>query len=82
MRGTSVRQSVTGIVVNAHPNVARTEYDALKAILHNCAHHGPESQRRGRGEFRDHLAGRIAWVSALNASRGEKLRDAFERISW
>ncbi|WP_422390609.1 reverse transcriptase family protein [Arthrobacter sp. N1] len=82
VRGSSVRQSVTGIVVNAHPNVARTEYDTLKAILHNCALHGPESQRRGRAEFSDHLAGRIARVSALNASRGEKLRDAFERISW
>lgn len=73
---------MTGIVVNAHPNVARTEYDTLKAILHNCALHGPESQRRGRAEFSDHLAGRIARVSALNASRGEKPRDAFERISW
>ncbi|MFC3300360.1 RNA-directed DNA polymerase [Arthrobacter agilis] len=82
VRGSSVRQSVTGIVVNARPNVARTEYEVLKAILHNCTLHGPESQSRGQGDFRSHLAGRIAWVSSLNALRGKKLRDAFERISW
>lgn len=82
VRGASVRQSVTGVVVNAHPNVARTEYDALKALLHNCVVHGPESQRRGRRDLRAHLAGRIAWVSALNPERGRKLRQAFDRITW
>ncbi|MDQ0736050.1 reverse transcriptase family protein [Arthrobacter agilis] len=82
VRGSGVRQTVTGVVVNAHPNVTRTEYEALKAILHNCTLHGPASQARGRSGFRAHLEGRIAWVSSLNASRGQKLRDAFERISW
>ncbi|WP_181033648.1 reverse transcriptase domain-containing protein [Arthrobacter sp. SX1312] len=80
--GASVRQTVTGVVVNAHTNVARTDYDALKAILHNCRVHGPESQRRGQADFRAHLAGRIAWVESLNPQRGRRLRDAFERISW
>ena len=28
------RQRVTGIVVNAHPNIPRAEYDRLKAIIH------------------------------------------------
>ncbi len=27
------RQRVTGIVVNAHPNISRAEYDRLKAII-------------------------------------------------
>jgi len=62
VRGAAVRQSVTGVVVNAHPNVARTQYDALKATLHNCVLHGPESQRHGQPDFRSHLGGRIAWV--------------------
>lgn len=82
VRGAAVRQTVTGVVVNAHPNVARTEYDALKAILHNCRAHGVESQRRGHPAFREHLAGRISWVSSLNPPRGQKLRDAFGRIEW
>jgi RNA-directed DNA polymerase len=82
VRGAAVRQSVTGVVVNTHTNTPRPEYDALKAVLHNCVLHGPESQRRGQADFRAHLAGRIAWVSSLNASRGQKLQDAFERIRW
>ncbi|MBG6224468.1 hypothetical protein IWX63_001027 [Arthrobacter sp. CAN_A2] len=80
--GASVRQTVTGVVVNARTNVARTDYDALKAILHNCRVHGPESQRRGQADFRAHLAGRIARVESLNPQRGRRLRDAFERIRW
>jgi hypothetical protein len=36
------RQRVCGIVTNDHLNVARAEYDALKAILHNSAIHGPQ----------------------------------------
>ncbi|PPB49134.1 RNA-directed DNA polymerase [Arthrobacter pityocampae] len=82
VRGAAVRQTVTGVVVNARTNVARTDYDALKAILHNCRVHGPESQRRGQADFRAHLAGRISWVESLNPQRGRRLRDAFERISW
>ena len=32
--GRGSRQRVTGIVVNAHPNIPRAEYDRLKAIIH------------------------------------------------
>jgi hypothetical protein len=38
------RQRVAGVVLNAHPNVARHDYDRLKAILHNHVRQGP----RGR----------------------------------
>jgi hypothetical protein len=31
-----VRQQLCGIVLNAHPNIQREEFDQLKAILHNC----------------------------------------------
>lgn len=82
VRGAAVRQSVTGVVVNAHPNVARTQYDALKATLHNCVLHGPESQRHGQPDFRSHLGGRIAWVESINPPRGRKLREAFDRVEW
>jgi hypothetical protein len=79
----SARQTVTGIVVNAHCNVRRTEFDALKATLFNCARHGPDSQNRaGVPDFRRHLDGRIAWVEQVNPPRGAKLRALFERIVW
>ncbi len=77
------RQRVCGIVVNAHPNVAREEYDRLKAILHNAAVRGPSAENRaGVSDFRAHLLGRIAWVESLNPARGAKLRARFAQIDW
>ena len=79
----STRQRVTGIVVNAHCNVGRAEFDALKAVLHNCARLGPAGQNRaGVGDFRRHLDGRVCWVEQVNPRRGAKLRGMFERIGW
>jgi RNA-directed DNA polymerase len=77
------RQAVCGIVVNVRPNVLRSEYDELKAILHNAAAHGPAGQNRvGIADFEAHLRGRISWVASLNPARGEKLRRRFTEISW
>ena len=77
------RQSVCGVVVNVHPNVTRGEYDQLKAILHNAARHGPESQNRAAvSDFEAHVRGRIAWVASLNPDRGDKLRRRFTAIEW
>jgi hypothetical protein len=77
------RQRVTGVVVNARTNVAREDYDLLKAILHNAARHGPESQNRaGVADFRAHLLGRIAWVASLHPERGARLRAGFDAIAW
>jgi len=77
------RQSVCGIVVNVRPNVLRSEYDELRAILHNAASHGPAGQNRaGIADFEAHLRGRISWVASLNPARGEKLRRRFAEISW
>ncbi len=77
------RQRVCGIVVNERLNVARAEYDTLKAILHNAIRHGPASQNRANvPDFHAHLLGRIAWVQSLNPQRGERLRRSFAQISW
>ncbi|MBL8848560.1 MAG: RNA-directed DNA polymerase [Planctomycetaceae bacterium] len=77
------RQSITGVVVNSKPNIRREEFDRLKAILHNCLKYGPSTQNRDRHpRFADHLRGRVAFVSQLNADRGEKLREMYDRIDW
>jgi RNA-directed DNA polymerase len=77
------RQTVCGLVVNEHPNIARDEYDTLKAILHNAAHHGPESQNRATvPDFRAHLLGRIAWIESVHPGRGAKLRNRYAKITW
>ena len=81
--GRAARQTVTGVVVNVRPNVPRSEFDRLKAILTNCVRHGPGAQNRQRvPDFRAHLAGRISHVAALNPVRGRKLWTLFDRIAW
>jgi RNA-directed DNA polymerase len=78
-----VRQRVTSIVVNDHPNIERREVDRLKAILTNCVRLGPQTQNReGVGDFRAHLAGRVAWVSMVTPARGAKLAALFRQIDW
>jgi RNA-directed DNA polymerase len=77
------RQHLGGVVVNVRPNVVRAEYDELKAILTNCARHGPASQNRtGASDFRAHLIGRIAHVVSLNPGRLAKLCDLIARVKW
>ena len=77
------RQVACGVVVNNHPNVACSEYDELRAILHNAARSGQSGQNRGDvADFRAHLLGRIAWVESLNPARGAKLRARFARVEW
>jgi RNA-directed DNA polymerase len=76
-------QRVMGLCVNSHLNVPRKRYDELKAILHNCRRHGPETENRaGLPCFRAHLEGRITWVETVNPRRGAKLRKVFEDINW
>lgn len=70
------RQRVTGIVVNERTNVARDEYDRLKAALHRIARDGPGDMSAAE------LSGRIGWVEQLNPARGAKLRERFDRVSW
>ena len=77
------RQTVTGVVVNERINVSRQEFDRLKATLHNCVQHGPQSQNQDDHEnFASHLRGRIAHVMQLNANRGAKLMSLYEKIRW
>lgn len=77
------RQQVTGIVVNRTPNLPRQQYDRLKAMLHNCARHGPATQTdSGIGVLRDHLAGHIAHLSAIHPVRGLRLKRLFDQVQW
>lgn len=68
----SARQVVTGVVVNAHLNVSRKEFDRLKAIIHACAR--SEDTRLEDVHFQRHLIGRLDWVTRVNPPRGVKLK--------
>lgn len=77
------RQRVCGMVVNVAPNLARDEFDRLRAVLHEAATHGPErANRTGVPNFRAHLTGRVAWAASLNPARGARLRTQFAAIDW
>jgi RNA-directed DNA polymerase len=77
------QQRLCGLVVNARPNVARRDYDALRATLHNAARLGPDSQnRQGHPDFRAHLSGRVDWIAHVHPQRGLRLRALFDRITW
>jgi RNA-directed DNA polymerase len=77
------RQTVAGLVVNRRPNVARAEYDRLRAVLHDAARSGPEAANRaGHPDLRAHLLGRISWVVAANLARARKLERAFAAVEW
>jgi RNA-directed DNA polymerase len=77
------QQVVAGVVVNAHTNMPRRDFDRLKAILTNCMRHGPASQNRDKhADFAAHLRGRVAHAVQLNPSRGNKLRELYDAIDW
>lgn len=77
------RQAAAGLILNARPNVPRKEYDHLKAILFNCAKHGPAEQNRANvPDFRAHLLGRIAHVNQIHPQHGAKLQTLFRNIAW
>ena len=78
-----VSQRAAGLVLNERINIPRPDFDRLKAILHNCAKHGPASQNRtAQPDFRAHLVGRLAHVEMIAPDRARKLRADFERIVW
>ncbi|WP_284163744.1 reverse transcriptase family protein [Frigidibacter sp. SD6-1] len=73
------RQTVTGIVVNRHLNLARPVYDEVKAILHRLS--DPADPRRRDPAFLAHLDGRISWAEQVNPARARSLRDRFDALA-
>jgi RNA-directed DNA polymerase len=74
-------QVVTGVVVNEKPSISREELRRLRAILHRAKSEGLEAQNReGRENFREWLAGKIAFVSMVRPDVGAKLKVALDSI--
>lgn len=63
------RQVLGGLVVNARPRVARREVDLLRAVLTNCARHGPSTQNRDEHPAfeRTCAGGCRGWLSTTRA---------------
>jgi hypothetical protein len=79
----AIRQRIAGVVVNQRLNIRRADFDRLKAILTNCARHGPASQNRQKHpSFAAHLRGRVEWLAVIHPGKGERLRKIYEQIDW
>jgi hypothetical protein len=69
--------------LNEKLSAPRVEVERLRAILHNCRRHGPETQNRdGHADFRAHIRGRVAWIHTLDPAKGLQLRAMFDDIQW
>lgn len=79
----SVRQHLAGLVTNQRMNIRRKDFDRLRAMLTNCARHGPQSQNReGLPHFRAHLEGKVGFVESVNPEKGKRLHEIFQQIRW
>ncbi|MGE3819477.1 MAG: reverse transcriptase family protein, partial [Isosphaeraceae bacterium] len=76
----SGRQEVTGLTVNDRPTVPRSQLRQLRAILHNSARFGLESQNRdGRANFAAYLRGRVEYACMVDPAKALALREALAR---
>lgn len=77
------RQVLAGLVVNDRPRVARADYDALRALLHNCRRSGAAAQNHdGHTDFRAHVYGLIAWMGASDDARRQRLLRIADEVDW
>ena len=77
------RQNVCGLNLNERLNVPRPMFDQLKALLHRCGTKGLTlAEANDADRFRQHLRGRISYMSSTNPARGKKLTTLFEAIKW
>jgi hypothetical protein len=64
----SARQSFAGLVVNKRVNIARRDYDQLKAAVHRAT-------KNMSDDVVAPLLGRIAWLAQSSPARAKKLRE-------
>jgi hypothetical protein len=74
------QQRVTGLVVNKSVKVPRADRRRFRAILHNVAKHGLESQARGHADFGAYLSGYAAYVNMVDPVLGRRLLDEVARL--
>jgi retron-type reverse transcriptase len=77
----NMAQTVTGLVVNAKPTVARTELRQLRAILHRAKTEGLAAQNREqRPHFVAWLRGKIAFVNMTRPELAQTMLRELETL--
>jgi retron-type reverse transcriptase len=74
-------QEVTGLIVNDHPSLPRSEKRRLRAILHRAKREGLAAQNREyRPNFSSWLEGKIAYVTMVQPEVGQRFRGELDSI--
>jgi hypothetical protein len=77
----SAAQTVTGLTVNDKPGIRRKDIRRIRAILHNAASRGLESQNRSdHPNFEAYLKGWIAHISMVCPEKGARLKEQLNSI--
>jgi hypothetical protein len=76
------RKSLLGMVFNQKANYSKQDYLWMRAMIHNCAVHGFDSQYKKANQFSTDamitwLRGKINWINQINPDKGEKLLREF-----
>lgn len=76
-------KNMLGIVFNQKPNYAKADYLRMRAITHNCATQGFETQyAKANQESAEAmilwLRGNINWINQINPDKGSKLLAEFD----
>jgi RNA-directed DNA polymerase len=78
----SRRQTVTGVVVNEKPGLARHEVRRLRAILHQAKKTGLEAQNRDHHpSFASHLRGKIAYLQMIDDKKARALMAQLDALT-
>ena len=80
----SGRLVVTGVVVNEKPNVARCDFDRLKAVLTNCLRQGPSTQNQAAPSALRRPCARTHRANdpAQSGPRAPELLAIYNQIDW
>ncbi|MFC9476485.1 hypothetical protein ACWF99_31025 [Nocardia sp. NPDC055002] len=65
------------------PAAPRDRYDAVLALLHNCARTGASTPNIDEhNDFRAHVYGLISWIGETSPHRRDKLLAMADRVDW
>jgi len=77
----NTQQTVTGIVVNDHPNIPRDTVRRIRAILHRAKTEGLAAQNREQHpHFEAWLGGMISYIQMVNPERGKEFKAALAAL--
>jgi hypothetical protein len=77
----ATRQTVTGIVVNDRPSVARDEVRRLRALLHHAESTGLAAQNReSLPHFEAHVRGKLAYLHMVDPEKAAPMLARFDAI--